>query len=283
MNAWRDGRVVSAEEHAAWLDRGRLLGHGVFSTLLVRAGDGLYIEAHMARLSGSAVALGIGDIGIDAATVRAATRELWRTEGEPTRAALRITVSAGVGRGLDGGGEPSVVLSLSALPDRLPGVVAPSVCAATVDAHRIDPRAAMSGHKTLSWMPWVLARKAARAVGADVGVITTVDGDVACSDAANLFVVRDGELLTPALDRGVLPGITRARVLALASRVDSPSVREARLEPGEVAAADEVILTSSLGPIAPVGRLDGRPYEAPGPVARWLAGCLEEDERLSAS
>jgi branched-subunit amino acid aminotransferase/4-amino-4-deoxychorismate lyase len=98
-----------------------------------------------------------------------------------------------------------------------------------------------------------------------------VDGDVAEADSANLFAVVEGDLLTPPLDRGVLPGVTRARCLEALPGV----AREGRIARDALARASEVFLTSSLDGVTPVVAVDGRALvNCPGPVARWLARCL---------
>ncbi len=89
---------------------------------------------------------------------------------------------------------------------------------------------------------------------------------------ANVFTVRDEQLLTPPLDTPVLPGITRAAVIELAVELDIP-VREQRLTLGDLFAADEVFLTSSMVEVIPVVRLGRDPLgnEKVGETTRRLA------------
>ena len=129
-------------------------------------------------------------------------------------------------------------------------------------------------HKTLSRMSRVHARMAARARGADVALLVTIDGDVAEADAANVFVVLDGVLVTPPRDRGILPGITRERCLA-ACAADGLTFVERPLRTSEVARAAETFLTSSLDGVRPLSAIVGRKIVAPGPVATSLARVLD--------
>src|SRR6185436_12808659 len=108
---------------------------------------------------------------------------------------------------------------------------------------------------------------------ADVALLATLDGDVCEGDAANLFVVVDGVVVTPALDRGVLPGITRGRSLDLFARAGRPC-KQASISPRDLARVDEAFLTSSLDGVRPLRAIDGRTLVAPGPVSIWLARCL---------
>jgi branched-subunit amino acid aminotransferase/4-amino-4-deoxychorismate lyase len=123
-------------------------------------------------------------------------------------------------------------------------------------------------------MPRVHARRTANEAGADIALLTTVDGDVCEADAANVFAVIDGAVVTPSLDRGVLPGITRARCIEALVR-EGCAARERRVEPGELERASEWFLTSSLDGIRPLRAIGERTFVVPGPVASRLARCIE--------
>ena len=83
-------------------------------------------------------------------------------------------------------------------------------------------------------------------------------GRLACGTTANLFLVHDGTLLTPSLEEGALPGITRALVLELAPGLGIVA-RETPLEPALLAQAQEAFLTSSLRLLTPLASIEGRP------------------------
>ena len=129
----------------------------------------------------------------------------------------------------------------------------------------------LSRHKTLSFLPNIRARAEARAAGADEGIISDRDGSPAECTASNLFTVRSGTVITPPLDCGILPGVTRAEVLDIC-RSEGVPVEERRLSSPDLASADEIFLTNSLMGVLPVGRLDGAPLPAERPVAEALAG-----------
>jgi branched-chain amino acid aminotransferase len=251
-------------------DRGLHLGDGLFETLLVRDGRPVRLAAHLLRMRASGDALGVAVPPALEEFAADALPALWTREGRPRRAALRIAVTRGPWSGLepDDGGAPGVHVVVRALPDDPP----PPAAAVVLDAPRIDPRSPLAGHKVLSWMDRVEARRRARAAGADVALLRTVEGDVAEADSANLFAVVDGVVVTPPLDRGVLPGITRARALA-ALRATGEAVAERPLGGGDLDRATEVFLTSSLAGARPVRSLRDRPLAAPGPLAVRLAAC----------
>jgi len=106
---------------------------------------------------------------------------------------------------------------------------------------------------------------------ADEGLYVTPAGDVTEGTTSNVFAVFGRTLVTPPLGAGILAGVTRAMVLALAPRARL-GVREAPLSARSLARADELFLTASTVEILPVVRLDGRRVGtgAPGPVTRVL-------------
>jgi branched-chain amino acid aminotransferase len=126
-------------------------------------------------------------------------------------------------------------------------------------------------------MHHVEARRAARAAGADAALLLTVSGDVAESDAANVFAVSGGRLVTPPLDRGVLPGITRALVLRTV-RARGAAAEERHLPLEELLAASEVFVTSSLAGVRGVASIGARTFPAPGPCTLAAANAVEAVE-----
>jgi len=93
-------------------------------------------------------------------------------------------------------------------------------------------------------------------------------GHLTCAAAANLFWIEGERLLTPALECGVLAGITRARVLAAARSWEIEAL-EITADGARLAGADGVFVTNSLIGVRPVSRLDGRIF-APHPLAERL-------------
>nr|MBA3810952.1 aminotransferase class IV [Caulobacteraceae bacterium] len=118
--------------------------------------------------------------------------------------------------------------------------------------------------KTLAYLDNVLARRAARLAGADEAVMLNNRGEVACAAAANLFWFDAGILLTPALDCGVLDGITRRAVIEAAGTLGL-DVREVRATVADLARGSGVFLTNSLIGQRPAASFDGAPI-APHPA-----------------
>jgi branched-chain amino acid aminotransferase len=134
------------------------------------------------------------------------------------------------------------------------------------------PRAKAAGH----YLNSLLAKAEARERGFDEAVLIDERGLVCEASAMNVFLVRDGRLITPRADAYLLDGITRDTVLELARHLGLPA-EERAVRPEELAEADELFLTGTGARIAPVGELDARVYPAaPGPVTALLRAAFDE-------
>ncbi len=235
-------------------DRGFTLGDGLFETVLAIDGSLRHLADHEARMIAGCAVIGLpapslGQLA-DAVPALGASRQ-----------AVRFSWSAGTGgRGLERPGVVTPTLSVTVSPAPLPGP-ARLVTARTVRRNEQSPAA---GLKTLAYLDNVLARREALDAGGDEAVMLNTQSHLACAAAANLFWIRDGRVLTPALDCGVLPGLARARLMA------SVDVEEVAAGPEALAAAEAVFITNSLVGVRQVAWLDGRDY-APHPQAAGLS------------
>ncbi len=98
-------------------------------------------------------------------------------------------------------------------------------------------------------------------------ILLNEDGKVAEGSGENIFIVRDGELITPPLSDGVLPGITRDSVIKVA-RDAGYTVREMSLVRTELYTADEVFMTGSAAELTPVNSIDRRDVPCPGKITK---------------
>jgi branched-subunit amino acid aminotransferase/4-amino-4-deoxychorismate lyase len=238
-------------------DRGFTLGDGLFETLLAERGELQHLDAHLDRLAAGCGVLGLPVPDRDEATQ--AMRDALAAAGlGDARAAVRLNLTAGVGgRGLDRPDALRPVITATAARAVPPTGPARLV---TVLVRRNDQSPA-SGLKTLAYLDNVLARAEARAQGADEALMLNTRGEVACGAAANIFWLDGGALCTPALACGVLPGVTRARVLVAARRLglQMAEIRELR---SALDRAPAIFLTNSLIGLRSVVDLDGRPLDA---------------------
>jgi branched-chain amino acid aminotransferase len=248
------------------LDHGFTVGDGAFETILVRDGVPFALTRHLARLERS-----LDGLGIPAPHQRSLREAVAAVVGDAgagaVRARLRITVTSGDGPfGSERGtGVPTLVVTLTpATP--WPG----TTTLATVPWVR-NERSAVGGLKTTSYAENAVALAYAHGRGASEAVLADTTGRLSECTGSNVFVVIDGEALTPGLASGCLAGITRDLVLEWGSAV--LPIREADLPYGVLATADEVFITSSTRDVHAVVRIDDRQLEA-GPVTGRLASVF---------
>jgi branched-chain amino acid aminotransferase len=124
----------------------------------------------------------------------------------------------------------------------------------------------------------MLAKRRAQTQGFDEVVLLDREGRAAEAPTANVFVAKDGTLMTPPVER-VLAGITRDSVLAVA-RAEGIPVAEAHLSPDDLEGADEAFLTATSLPVQPIVSFDARtlPAGAPGPITARIRELISACE-----
>ncbi len=121
-----------------------------------------------------------------------------------------------------------------------------------------------------------LAKVGAQRAGYDDALMLTANGHIAEASAANLFLVRDGELITPPVSDGILPGLTRDCALTFARDLGL-KVTERSVPRSEVYIADEAFLTGTAAEIVPVASVDERRVgSGVGPVTKQLRDLFHE-------
>lgn len=268
---WRDGRLQEGTVAPFDLaDRGLLLGDGVFDTAMALGGRVVAEAAHLTRLGRAAAALGFA---LDETEARTAMRAV---AAGYERAAIRTTVTRGSGpRGLRPPAEARPVLWAAAAPLR-PGTAFAEMSLGW-SAIRRNETSPASRHKTLGYLDAVLAAEAAARDGHDEALFLTMQGRVACAGIGNVFAVFGRTIVTPPLDDGVLAGIVRAQVLALAPGLGLAPV-ERSITPEDLAGAEAAFVTNSLRLLAPVRRIGERDYaSARHPALQALRKALSRE------
>ena len=274
MRVWQDGRIVMPEEaHVSIADRGLLLGDGLFETMAVHNAQVFDLDAHLERLAAGFGVLGFIE-AVDLPKLRAGIARYIAAE-EASRAVLRVTVTRGAGpRGLTPPEvpRPTIFMTLSLMP---PACETPlSLHIATVT--RRNEHSALSRIKALPYLDNVLALAEARAQGADDALLLNTRGTIACATVANVFAIREGRLETPPVCDGALPGTMRALVLSLAKGAGLAPI-ENSLHVKDIAEADEVLLTNSIGRVMKAKDCNGLP------LGRQAGAAVERLRALIAS
>ncbi|MGV8997376.1 MAG: aminotransferase class IV [Parvibaculaceae bacterium] len=283
MKLWLNGHVVDEDEaRIDPRDRGFLLGDGLFETMLARKGRIAFLDAHIVRLAAGGNILGI-QIPFSPQHMSVACAMLLEANGlthEP-RVALRVTLTRGPGpRGLLPPENPTPTLMISAAISP-PPAASQTAMLTTPRRNALSP---VSRLKALPYLDNLLAREEAHARGADDALMLDTSGHLACSSVGNIFLWEGERLVTPAEECAILPGITRACVLALAAEhgieCSQDFIDEDRLH-----ACHGAFLTNSLVGLMPLTRIDGRELGAHRQTARLQAAYemlveADEDDRV---
>jgi len=269
LTIYRDGKFMSEEQAAVSpFDRGFLYGDGLFETLRCYERKFFRLDAHVERLRHGLETL---DITPPAALkdIAPVLQELAKLNYVANGVA-RIVVTRGVGEfGLLGKFAEQPMLLTACWPQPPPpGSRYEAGIQVVVAHHRLG---GTMGLKSLNYLPQILARREAEEARADDAILLNTHGHVAEATASNVFLVRERELITPALEPEILPGITRAAVLELAHGEKLPVV-ERVVHQNDLFHADEIFLTSSVAEITPVTRLGGHWVHLgqPGPITREM-------------
>jgi branched-subunit amino acid aminotransferase/4-amino-4-deoxychorismate lyase len=261
---WVGGRIVHDDALTiSVLDRTFEHGLGLFETLRTWNGHPTLLARHLDRLTRSALEL---RIPLDPAALPdpAAVAALARSDRRETDAALRITLSGGLSE------SHGSTLWMRSFP--LPPPVAETgFVLGPAHPARVDR---LAGHKTLNYWSNRLMYQTAQEGGCDECVMVSPDGTIWEGSRSNLFVVVDGQLLTPPCTGTVLPGIMRGVILEQAARMGL-DIREAILGLFDRQfLPEEVFLSNSVRGIMPVGSWGEARFPAPGPIARRLWNAI---------
>jgi branched-chain amino acid aminotransferase len=243
-----DGAIAPVEQtQIPVTDEGLLRGDGGFEVTRIYGGRPFALDDHFARLERTCAGI---RLEVDHAALRREVDALVEGAGE-VDALLRLVVTRG-GRRL------AMIEPLPARPD--------SIRMATVT---YAPTRVLNGLKTLSYGANMLAGRLAKELGADEALLVTPHGRILEAPTATFFWVRDGRLLTPPLEDGILASITRDRLLAECEVEEAPATLD------DVRAAQEAFIASSVREVMPVTAVDDIELpEAPGPVTRGAHEAL---------
>lgn len=275
IRVYISGQIVHPEDaKISVFDRGFLFGDSVYETIGTVKGRLFALHEHFERLERSASRLML--TLPPRSLMEKAVRDTLAAAGN-AESRVRIVVTRGVGRSGDldpkAATDPQLVIIVQPLSPPAPELYVQGVAVEVVSVTRNHAGALDPSVKSGNYLNNVLAVGEAKARRPNVheAILCSPDGFVAEGATSNVFAFIDGVLVTPALTVGLLPGITRSKVLGVARSLNL-SVSEGLFRPDDLRAAAEVFITSAARGILPVTQVDGTVVASgvPGPITKQL-------------
>ena len=278
-----NGRITG--EHDAVIsvfDHGFLYGEGVYETLRTYDRKAFLYDRHLRRLRRSAELISL-PVPFSDAELAAQIEQTMAAARIPGEAYIRVLLTRGIGDlTYDPAAtpQPSVVIIVKPHVDPPPEVYRDGVTVVIVDIVRNHPGSVNPMIKSNNLMNSALAMQEALRRGGYEAVMRNFKGELTECAVANLFVVRNGAVLTPPVSAGLLPGITREYVFEI-GRHEGVDVREATLRDSDLFGADEAFLTGTTREIVPIVGVNDRVIGngSPGPVTLELLDAFRRSIR----
>jgi branched-chain amino acid aminotransferase len=270
-----NGRISSDRDAViSVFDHGFLYGEGVYETMRTYHGRPFLYDRHTRRLRNSARMIRL-NVPFTDADLASQIRDTMAAAGlNGAEAYIRVLLTRGIGEltyDPQATPSPSLVIIVKPQVDPPADAYENGVRAVIVDIVRNHPQTVNPMIKSNNLMNSALAAQEAIRKGGFEGIMRNYRGELTECTTANLFVVRNGTALTPPLESGLLPGITREFLFEIGKDV-GVDVREQVLRDEDLFSADEAFLTSTTREALPITKVDDRMIGSgkPGPVTRKL-------------
>jgi len=272
--------VITAPEDAkiSVLDHGLLFGDSVYETLRTYHGKPFLFSRHFVRLTRSAEGIQLELPWTKEETLNEVRRTL-----VPGECRIRLVITRGIGElsaDTETCTDPTpiiIVVPLIVPPERVYREGVDVVISSVRRSGRF------ADIKSGSLIHQVLALREAKSKGAFEAILLTDGEKLSDGITSNIYLVRDGTLLTPSHDASIVEGITRRAVLELADDMGI-TVSQGLFDVEEIRKADEMFLTSTTREVVPIARVDSKPVGngLPGPVTtRLLEAYRRAVDRLA--
>lgn len=241
-------------------DHGFLYGEGVYETLRTYNRVPFLYDRHMARLRRSADRIHLG-VPFSDAELATWIDDTVAQAGEMKEAYVRILFTRGVGElnyDPKSTPKPTTVIIVKPLEEPAARVFEQGINICRVDILRNHPESVNPLIKANNLLNNALAMQEAYRRGGEEGLMCNYRGELSECSQANFFMVRDGAVLTPRSEAGLLEGITRAFLFEVGKDAGI-DVQEAALYPPDLESADEAFITSTTRELSPVTSIDGKP------------------------
>lgn len=274
MRIWLDGELVNAPEaKISVFDHALLYGDGVFEGIRIYGGRIFKETEHIKRFFESAKAIRL-EISRTSQQISDAMYETMAANGIDGDGYIRLVGTRGVG-------SLGIAISHTACPTVF--VIADKISLYPAEVYerglrcvissvtRNHPNSTSPRVKSLNYLNNIMAKVEARDAGADEAIMLSHLGHVCECTGDNIFLVRNGELLTPPPSEGILDGITRGVVMELAEKRGIP-VFERVLVRHDLYIADECFATGTAAEIVPITEIDHRVVGdgRPGTITKQL-------------
>ena len=273
MKIWLDGKLVDeAEAQVSVFDHGVLYGDGCFEGIRFYSGKVFRLEEHIKRLFDSMRYLMLS-LPWSFEEVCRATEETVAASGQQD-GYIRLVVTRGKGDlGLNPRNCPQssmfiIVQNIALYPKEM---YENGLSIITSSYRRPNPDVLCMQVKSLNYLNSISAKIEAVQQGAGEALLLNQQGNVAECTGDNIFIVRNGEVITPPLTDGALGGITRHAVMDLCAELGIPC-RVCSINRFDVLSADECFLTGTAAEVIAVSSLDGRTIGTghAGPITKQL-------------
>ena len=276
-----DGDLVSAEEASIpFDDRAVLYGDGIFETVRAYRGRPFRLERHLDRLEDGCRVLRL-QLPKPTEEIRNAVMSLLEENGvsDEGNAYVRITATGGPSTGpkmLERAG-PTGLFIIARPYEGYPEQLYREGVSLVISGIKRNASSPLSSLKSSNYLDSLIARQEAIDQGADDAVMLTTAGNLAEATSSNLFMVREGNVLTPDIGCGFLPGVTRETVIELCGKLRI-TCTPVMAGTDVLLSAEEVFLTGSLMEVMPVRRIARKQIgkKCPGRVTARLARAYHE-------
>jgi branched-chain amino acid aminotransferase len=259
MKVYVDGKYCNERDaKISVFDHGLLYGDGIFEGIRAYNSRVFKLKEHLDRLYCSAKAI-LLNVPLTQAEMMAAVIETCR-RNKLRDGYIRLVVTRGVGTlGLNPNRckRPSVVIIAGKIQLYPPEYYLRGLEIITVPTVRNLHSALNPAIKSLNYLNNVLAKIEANNSGCEEAIMLNAEGFVSECTGDNVFIIKEGQLLTPPLSAGALYGVTRRVVMEIASE-SGMTVREPNLSRYDMFNADECFLTGTGAELVPVIKIDGR-------------------------
>jgi branched-chain amino acid aminotransferase len=269
---------IQDEAFISIFDHGFLFGDSIYEVVCTNKGNPCFLDEHLKRLYASASGISL-KISHSPTEIKKQI-QITLDSAKNHESYIRIIVTRGVGEvDIDPSScfNPNIIILVKEIPQISIESYEKGISVALVSIKRNSRDSLNPAVKTGNYLNNVLARIEAKRMGAEDAIMGNSMGQLTEGTTSNLFFVKEGRLLTPIKECGILSGITREKIIQLANK-NSIALKEGKWPSEELFKAEEIFLSGTVKKIIPVTVLDGRPVGKgiPGPITQKLMRLYSE-------